>query len=515
MRPGRPEPMVDGGGVRVEPTVPPVPSDLLAPLLGVAADVLTDLEEAPAGLAADDGFGDELVLTASDEALRGAIDQDASFRRAVSARFMEDPRALDALDGWSVESALDRVRGAAGAGTLPMLVSALYAARPTGWGYGLGAACAIDPGMTTTAAATPGDQGEEIRAALEMAEQAEETARRAGQELAAVRSRLARADEDLGRSRAEADAAHARAEQAEESAHRAQAACEEAERRFQSAEHRLREERAESEARMAGPRRELEEARARITDLAAELASFERRLAQADADRAIAVDRARAAELEIEETARGRLPAHERIALADAASLARRLSARLDELTPPEVAPTRAAPVTAAPSTPHAPDPAARGAAPVRPRPAPRIPVGMRADTVEGIDAILRTPRLVVVVDASPAARAAWPQERASEQRRHLVAALRALHSRYRCDLVAVFLGDDLEPPAKLGKPGVRAVLTEPGEAVEALILREVAAVPSSVPVLVISSDGHVPAEVGRLGATTVAVEPFLAALTA
>ncbi|MEY3361075.1 MAG: hypothetical protein RL531_794 [Actinomycetota bacterium] len=192
MRPGRPEPMVDGGGVRVEPTVPPVPSDLLAPLLGVAADVLTDLEEAPAGLAADDGFGDELVLTASDEALRGAIDQDASFRRAVSARFMEDPRALDALDGWSVESALDRVRGAAGAGTLPMLVSALYAARPTGWGYGLGAACAIDPGMTTTAAATPGDQGEEIRAALEMAEQAEETARRAGQELAAVRSRLAR-----------------------------------------------------------------------------------------------------------------------------------------------------------------------------------------------------------------------------------------------------------------------------------------------------------------------------------
>ena len=95
------------------------------------------------------------------------------------------------------------------------------------------------------------------------------------------------------------------------------------------------------------------------------------------------------------------------------------------------------------------------------------------------------------------------------------VPALRALHARYRCDLVAVFLGDDLEAPAKLGRPGVKAVLTEPGEAVEAAILREVAEVPASVPVLVISSDGHVPAEVGRLGATTVAVEPFLAALTA
>ena len=60
----------------------------------------------------------------------------------------------------------------------------------------------------------------------------------------------------------------------------------------------------------------------------------------------------------------------------------------------------------------------------------------------------------------SPAARSAWPEEGVGEQRKHLVAALRALHSRYRCDLVAVFLGDDLEAPAKLGKPGVKAVLT-------------------------------------------------------
>ncbi|MFM7060848.1 MAG: hypothetical protein ACKOZL_06665 [Actinomycetes bacterium] len=506
----------------MEPTVPPVPSDLLAPLLGVAADVLVDLEEAPTGLAADDGFADELVLGASDDALRRAIDQDPSFRRAVSTRFMDDPRAIDALDGWSVEDALDRVRGAASDGTLPVLVSALYAARPTGWGYGLGAACALDLGSAPSVApsvapfaaqVSDDERADEVRAALEMAEQAEEGARRARDELAAMGTRLERADDDVRRVRAEAEAARARAEQAEEAARRAQGACEDAERRFQSAEHRLREERAEADARMAGPRHELEQARSRITELAAELASYERRLVQADADRAIAVDRARAAELEIEETKRGRLPAHERIALADAASLARRLSARLDELTPPEVAPTRAAPVVADPAV-RAPEPASR-TAPPGPRPAPRIPVGMRADTVEGIDAILRTPRLVVVVDASPAARAAWPSERAGEQRKHLVAALRALHSRYRCDLVAVFLGDDLEPPAKLGKPGVKAVLTEPGEAVEALILREVAAVPASVPVLVISSDGHVPAEVGRLGATTVAVEPFLAALTA
>jgi hypothetical protein len=506
--------MSDGGALRVEPTVPPVPTDLLAPLLGVAADVLHDLEEPPVGMAADDGFGDELVLSPSDDTLRAAIEQDPSFRRSVSARFMEDPRALDALDGWGVDAALDRVRDAAAAGTLPILVSALYASRPTGWGYGLGAACAIEPGAAPTApAVVPDGHAEEIRAALEMAEQAEESLRRARDDAASLRSRVERSEADAQRLRSDLDAARTRAEQAEESARRALHACEDAERRFQEAEHRLREERAEAEARMAGPRRELEERGARIEELAAELASYERRLAQADADRATAVDRARAAELEIEETKRGRLPAHERIALADAASLARRLSARLDELTPPEVAPTRAAPVVADDDAATAPTAAPRSAAPSGPRPAPRIPVGMRADTVEGIDAILRTPRLVVVVDASPAARDAWPQEGVAEQRKHLVAALRALHARYRCDLVAVFLGDDLEPPAKLGRPGVKAVLTAAGEAVEAVILREVAEIPASVPVLVISADGHVPAEVGRLGATTVAPAPFLAAL--
>lgn len=506
--------MTDGGAVRVEPTVPPVPTDLLAPLLGVAADVLADLEEAPAGLAADDGFGDELVLSPSDDTLRAAIEQDASFRRSVSARFMEDPRALNALEGWGVDAALDRVRDAAAAGTLPILVSALYASRPTGWGYGLGAACAIEPaGTPVSEPVVADDHAEEIRAALEMAEQAEESLRRSRDDAASLRSRLERAEGDAQRFRSDVDAARARAEQAEESARRALHACEDAERRFQEAEHRLREERAEAQARAAGPARELEEARARIDEMAAELASYGRRLAQADADRSTAVDRARAAELEIEETKRGRLPAHERIALADAASLARRLSARLDELTPPEVAPTRAAPVVTDAPSPSMPSAAPRSAVPAGPRPAPRIPVGLRADTVEGIDAILRTPRLVVVVDASPAARSAWPQEGVGEQRKHLVAALRALHARYRCDLVAVFLGDDLEPPAKLGRPGVKAVLTVAGEAVEAAILREVAEVPASVPVLVISSDGHVPAEVGRLGATTVAVEPFLAAL--
>ena len=81
----------------------------------------------------------------------------------------------------------------------------------------------------------------------------------------------------------------------------------------------------------------------------------------------------------------------ERIALADAASLARRLSARLDELTAPDIAPNR--PARPTPTEPEAESPSTtptadriverRGAEQAGPRPAARIPVGLRADTAE------------------------------------------------------------------------------------------------------------------------------------
>ncbi len=448
---------------RPEPTVPHVPEHLLAPLLEIAGCSL--------------------------EVLEG----DSSIRRIAGQEFLESDAAKSALAGWSVERGLDRINQADARGELPTLVSALYAQRPTGWGYGLGAACALDlvarrALVAVVEAPFVRDESvdEEIRAALELAEQAEETAKRAS------------------------------------------AARDDFERRLHAAEHASRAEKAEAQLRAAGPARELEEAHARINELAADIATLERRLSQSDGERAVAVDRARAAEFEVEGIKRGRAPAPERIALADAASLARRLSARLDELTAPELAPnrpTRAADHSQTPTADRASDRVGeRGGQKVTgsnqnaggasaPRPAPRIPVGLRADTAEGVDVLLRTPRLVVVVDGTDTASRAWPDERVSEQRGHLVASLRSMHSRFRCDITVVFAGDDLEPPGKIGRPGVRAVFSAVGEPVGTAIVREVSSISASLPVLLISSDGVVAGQAEREGATVVAVDPFLSAL--
>ena len=448
---------------KTEPSLPHVPEHLLAPLLDVA------------------GCSLETLIS------------DMDIRRSAGQEFLESDAAKSALAGWSVERALDRINQADARGELPTLVSALYAQRPTGWGYGLGAACALDlagrrPIVEAVVAPQVRDESvdEEIRAALELAEQAEETARRAT------------------------------------------AARDDFERRLHAAEHASRADKAEALLRAAGPAREIEEAHARIDELANDLAALERRLAQADGERAVTVDRARAAEFEVEGIKRGRAPAPERIALADAASLARRLSARLDELTAPELAPNRPARATEQSQTPTADRASdrvgerggqkvsgasiAEGGATAQ-RPAPRIPVGLRADTSEGVDALLRTPRLVVVVDGTDTASRAWPDERVSDQRGHLVASLRSLHSRFRCDITVVFAGDDLEPAGKIGRPGVRAVFSAVGEPVGTAIVREVSSVSASLPVLLISSDGVVAAQAEREGATVVAVDPFLSAL--
>ena len=120
-----------------------------------------------------------------------------------------------------------------------------------------------------------------------------------------------------------------------------------------------------------------------------------------------------------------------------------------------------------------------------------------------------------MVVDGSAASALVWPGETVEERRKRLVAALRALHARYRCDLDAVFSVDEGEPVGRVGRPGVRAVFSAAGEPVAEAMARQVAALPATVPVLAISSDPRLAAEAGRHGATVIAVEPFRAALGA
>ena len=150
--------------VRSEATVPPVPTALLGPLLDLAAEIVAGLDELPEGI---ERRADELVIAPSAEQLRRAVEVDAGFRRRVCTEFLErDDDAARLVDGWRVEAALEQVAIAYEDGLLALLVSALYAGRPTGWGYGLGAACAIHTGPSAAPTPTDGTGTDEIRAEI-------------------------------------------------------------------------------------------------------------------------------------------------------------------------------------------------------------------------------------------------------------------------------------------------------------------------------------------------------------
>lgn len=426
----------------------PIPETLLVPLLDVAAAVLAKLPPAdlPSVLRPLAGF-DRRRLTTSGPArqqLRRALDVDQGFREQVVERFCEQAKVETALEAWAVESALERVADAAARADLPLLASTLYAARPKGWTFGLGMVCA----------AAERDRTEQER----------------DDDAKAWETRLGSIDE--ARRRAE----HARDEAL------AEVARVEAELRDERATRREREARATSDAEEADRRR-------RDAEMVAEQASA--RADDAEARLGREADRAREAEHQLR-LVRRELDAREQAppepsqslsrpeveALAAASEEARRLAAALEGLT------RRARDAVSA----NGPGEAADGAPAPRRTRAP-CPPGMRADAPEALDTMLRTRGIVLVVDGYNASMAGWSDAAPAEQRERLVAALERLHLRVRCDVVVVFDGADVVGVQAPQRAGVRVVFSKDGEEADPVVVREVAARPKRVPVIVASSD--------------------------
>ena len=95
-------------------------------------------------------------------------------------------------------------------------------------------------------------------------------------------------------------------------------------------------------------------------------------------------------------------------------------------------------------------------------------------------------------------------------QRDQLVGALERLHLRLRCDVVVVFDGADVVGVAPRRTRGVRVVFSPAGESADPVVIREVAALPIRVPVVVASSDGWVRDHAVGEGATPVAAATLL-----
>jgi len=434
--------------------VPPVPESLLVPLLDAAAETFarTAAPDRPGVLRPLNDFDRRgLQSGAARQQLRRAFDVDDGFRDAVVEHFLEKPEVSGALESWDPSVALRRVEDASERSDLPLLASTLYAARPTGWAFGLGALCAAFERQRAEKERDDDAKAREMQ--LSSADEARRRAEGARDRAESTAARLEEQLKDERRSRREREL-------------RAEHEADDALRRRHAAEADAEKARAEAADARARLQREAERAR----DAEQRLRAAERSLKERQTTVAPPATMAGAA-------------VHE---LAGAAEEARALATSLEGLTrrardavPP---PASRETVSEARAAPH-PMPASTG------RMRAECPPGMRADSAEALDAMVRTRGVVLVVDGYNVSMAGWGNVEPAAQRERLVAALSRLHLRVRCDVVVVFDGADVVGVTPARRPGVRVVFSDSGEEADPVVVREVSELPATVPVLVASSD--------------------------
>jgi predicted RNA-binding protein with PIN domain len=137
----------------------------------------------------------------------------------------------------------------------------------------------------------------------------------------------------------------------------------------------------------------------------------------------------------------------------------------------------------------------------------------MVEDDPDALDAMLRTPRAVLVVDGYNVSMLAWGDAPPAEQRDRLLTAIGELQLRTRAQVVLVFDGAEVGPVRPPRRPGMRVVFSAEGEEADAVVVREAEALPPEVPVVVASSDGWVADHARKAGARVVSSETLLRAL--
>jgi YacP-like NYN domain len=356
------------------------------------------------------------------------------------------------LAAWSVDGASATAADAGTRGDLPLYASALWAARPDGYAFGLGVVVVLDGQLRDRRRdEAAGKSWEQERASLE------EARRRADAARLVAEAAVAHAEQDVQRERG------ARRSREEE----ALAAAAVAQRQVDALRTELDQARAESE-----------ELQHRATRSAQRAHSLEEDLRRARADSRELRDRV--------ERTESRLAARDDRALADALAAARQLSVSLDSLQrrireAPEAS-TRAEVLEVTRDRPPAP---------VK-RAAPKLPPGVLADSAQGVEAMLATSDLVLVVDGYNVAHRAWADATPADQRERLGIAATALTRRLGCEIVLVFDGDGSGPRAPLRRGGVRVLFSDAGEEADEVVVREVEGRSKRVPVVVASSDAWV-----------------------
>jgi predicted RNA-binding protein with PIN domain len=442
----------------------PVPDALLAPLIESAGDTLRALDatEVPAVLRHLQSFDRRGFMHGpAPRQVRTTLERDDTFRAAVVSRFCERPEVKTILDNWEPERAIELADAAEAHGDLALLASVLWAGQPPGHAYGLGVVHARYERRRQESA-----QQNDVQVSERERETVEEARRRS----------------DAARMTAEATLQRVEAELREERRAR-----------------RAREEDAAADAAAArrtaeGVQSQLQQAQAAVQAAEARAAREARRAQENE-------DAARALRIEVDalRVARAGLPSEDVRALVQAAEAARKFAGTVDGVAQRAKDPIGAPPAKQPPK-------AKAPRAPAR-RTTPDLPPGVVADSSKGLEAMLRTQGVSLVVDGYNVAKRAWPDATPADQRERLALALAALHARTGCSSTVVFDGDSAGGASVpvIRRKGLRVLFSAAGEEADDVVVREVARLPKRVPVVVASSDAWVREHAEKEGAVVVA----------
>ncbi|MFZ1488847.1 MAG: NYN domain-containing protein, partial [Ilumatobacteraceae bacterium] len=120
-------------------------------------------------------------------------------------------------------------------------------------------------------------------------------------------------------------------------------------------------------------------------------------------------------------------------------------------------------------------------------------------------------PDVEVVVDGYNVAKLGWPALDLAAQREQCILAGEELARRYGCRVLVVFDGQTVAGAAASGRRLVRIVYSPAGVIADDVIRDEVAALPSSRPVVVATNDAELAESVRRYGANRITSQQLLA----
>jgi predicted RNA-binding protein with PIN domain len=448
----------------------PLPEALLAPIVECAGDTLRslDADAVPSALRHLQSFDRRGFLhgPAPRQVIK-SLTRDEAFKVEVVSRFRARADVVALRDVWDAQRAVELTERAAGDGELPLLASMLWALEPPAYEYGLGVVHA-----RYVRSRAEHDELSDAHARARAHESAEEARRRSDAARMAAQTELERVEREL---RDERKARRGREEEAIADA-------------------------AAARRTADGLAAQLEQAQASAVAAEARATREARRAQELESD-----VRALRSEVESLRASQPALAPADLRALELAVDAATKLSSTLSDVA------RRAKTASMRASAPAA-RARGRGKAPAR-RVAPDLPAGVVADSSAGVEAMLRTDGVTLVVDGYNVAKRAWPDATPSDQRERLAQALAALHARTGCSSTLVFDGDAVGGASVpvLRRRGLRVLFSAAGEEADDVVVREVERLPKRVPVIVASSDAWVKEHAEQEGAVVIGADTLLA----